>query len=297
MKSILGKSFYLKNENLSETFISSIPRFTYHKHFSPLTNGMTTDKNWGCCIRSGQGILAQYFLNFSEKYPNLFKLKFPHVKNSYLELFYDLEDSPFGIQNICKEILNFGGKPGEWVKASIFAQVIKNIFDKFKLNCYLVNNGIIIKEEIIKILENKEPMLFLSPLMFGIKEFDLNYLMYLKFLLSIIHRSIGIIAGQNARAYFFVGYIKDELYYFDPHILLDSIIDEKSENILYQPKLLIMNPNQLNSSVLIALYIEQFSEIEQLILPTDTQILCPFTIINKIETIDQTQLDEWNIIY
>jgi len=302
MTIVLGKPLYSNHPEENEKFLSSIPRFTYHKDFFPLSNGARTDKNWGCCIRCGQSLLAQYisrlYFGYKEAYMNVFT----YTDSGFLELFYDLVNSPFSIHSFCREVINLGGSIGEWVKTSTIARIIKRLLDPFSIPCVIAENGMISRSQMRTSLESGLPVLLLVPLMLGPHKFEFQYLTYLKYALSMPRLTIGGIVGQQARAFFLVGYTKDDILYYDPHITLNHIESKEDEHLLFEPKVNQISPTKMNSSLLLGFIITSLEEVEQLRLSIDDSIICPLDIVDDIlaESVPDMEmdkdLDDWDIV-
>lgn len=296
MTVILGTTIVQTDTEKQKKVVESIARFTYHKNFPPLENKMTTDKNWGCCIRCGQSLMIQFIAKLYKHYGKEVTKKFP--TNNHHELFFDKTDRPFGIHNICSQLSELGNKPGEWVKPSIIAPVFKNILEIYGIKTVIADNGILSLEILREALSSNDPILLLFPLMLGFEEFDLKYLDFLKLTLSLPCQSIGVIGGQQGKAFYFVGHQKENLLYFDPHEVTDPVMKTEDIHFLYKAPLKKMLASQISSSVLVGFFITNTNDAAELPMLLSASGVCPIQIVERIEHAQTNRNieDGWDVV-
>ncbi|EAX88082.1 Clan CA, family C54, ATG4-like cysteine peptidase [Trichomonas vaginalis G3] len=295
MTVILGTTIIQSDTEKLKKVVDTIPRFTYHKGFSPLAGGYTTDKNWGCCIRSGQGLLMQFVSKLYQLYGDKIKNIFPN--GSKFELFFDHPQAPFGIHCICRELETFGVKAGEWVKPSMLAPVFKDLLSFFGIHVVIAENGCLSRESLREALSYGHPVLLLFTLMLGYKDFDLKYLPFLRLTLSLIYQSVGVVGGQQGKAYYLVGHQKENLLYFDPHEVYDSVTKLDNMNLLFKAQLKKMQSSQLSSSMLVGFYITSMQDAEELPMLLSASGECPIQIVDKIDPVKTTHVeDDWEVV-
>ncbi|EAX90074.1 Clan CA, family C54, ATG4-like cysteine peptidase [Trichomonas vaginalis G3] len=296
MTVILGTTIIISDTEKQRKLLETIPRFTYHKNFAPLQGGFTTDKNWGCCIRSAQGLIMQFITKLYKHLGDDIRNIFP--TNSKYELFYDLPHSPFGLPHICAELQSYGVMPGEWVKPSLLAPVIKEIMNFFRIPVVIAEHGCLSREVLNEALSHNIPVLLLFTLMLGYENFELKYLPFLKLTLSLIYQSVGVVGGQQGKAYFIVGHQKEKLLYFDPHDVNESITKIDQINQLFKPPLKVMPADTLSSSMLVGFFITNLQDAEELPMLLNQSGECPIHIVDKIEEAKETHTVEgdWDIV-
>ena len=300
MTVILGNTINSSDTERLKSIVTTIPRFTYHRDFDPLSNGLKSDKNWGCCIRCGQSLLSQYIMKvYGIIGRPKFSQIFPQMKYDFLDLFHDDRNMPFSIHSFCREISILGGKPGEWVKTSILAKTLQQLLLPFGLKTVVAENGCLSREELRNALNgNDVPVLLLFPLMLGLKTFDMKFLAFLEVSLSVVPQSIGVVGGQQGKAYYLVGYQKSDLLYFDPHETMDAVKKTDDHSILFKAQLKRMNATQLNSSLLIGFLITKADDAEELPIVLSASGECPIQIIDSIKEFN-VGLDEcegWDLV-
>lgn len=208
--------FYYIKKKLFHDFNNSSGNFllfTYRYNFDPIYNSnITSDVSWGCIIRVGQMLLAKTLLLCNEDKLNVVKL------------FTDNYDSPFSIQNIVyKAQILYDIKPGEWYKGTIISSVLSKILNDKNPNCKILNNFKILTYNegsiIIDDLDNndQENYLILISTVIGIDKIDSYYYPIIIELLSSSY-CVGLIGGQNNKAYYVFSSIENNMLYLDPHL-------------------------------------------------------------------------------
>ena len=299
MTVILGNTFNASDQEKSKALVCTIPRFTYHKDFEPLQNGLKTDKNWGCCIRCGQSLLAQFISKlYNTIGKSAFHSIFPQMQSSFLDLFHDIKTMPFSIHSFCTEISKLGGKPGEWVKTSILAKTIQQLLLPFNIKTIVADNGLLSREELNAALNSTTPILLLFPLMLGLKVFDMKYLAFIEVALSVVPQSIGIVGGQQGKAFYLVGYQKSDLLYFDPHETMDGVKTSKDQMLLFKAPIKRMNATQLNSSLLVGFFITNPGDAEELPVVLGASGVCPIQLVDSIKelTVGNETEEGWDVV-
>ncbi|EAY22003.1 Clan CA, family C54, ATG4-like cysteine peptidase [Trichomonas vaginalis G3] len=254
--------------------IADIPRFCYRYNLSDLANSLlTTDKGWGCCFRSTQGLLCQYILKLHRKFRSLYDQVFGQNVNP-LDLFLDIPSAPFGIQNLTKNAFAIGLPVGEWAKPSIMAATIKLIFDTLNLSC-IISQDLTLDSNDIK--HTKYPALILIPSLFGLSKMDDSYLSFLLLCLCI-ESSLGFVSGQNASAYYFVGFDLEDFYYFDPHVTKEAVVSPPYDSF-FDLELKSMKKESINPSVLLGFYCD--GSIDDLIMQLTGCIKSPISVIER----------------
>lgn len=101
---------------------------TYRKSFVPIggVDGLTTDKGWGCMLRSGQMVLAQALVTLHLGRDWFWE---PETKDPiYLKILRKFEDrrqAPFSIHQIAQMGASEGKEIGQWFGPNTVAQVLK----------------------------------------------------------------------------------------------------------------------------------------------------------------------------
>ncbi|OHT08429.1 Clan CA, family C54, ATG4-like cysteine peptidase [Tritrichomonas foetus] len=296
MTTILGVECNDQDDQLA--LISTIPRFTYRKGFRALQNEnhsftITSDTHWGCCIRCGQSLVAQYVKKLLMKFPKYYNSHFPK-RESFLSLFNDTPDAPFSIHNICKEVIKNDGHEGEWVSVSKLSKSLENLM-KPDFPIYVCENSTIVIEEIKPLFTGESSVLCLIPLMCGFKKFDSRC--FQTVVLSVtLPEGIGFISGHKGKAHYFVGVSSKFFYFFDPHTTKKYVQQGSDQAILFDPKLKSMKINDISPSLLLGFAWDSLDEMMSTIECMRKLKFCPISIVDvKSETVISAN-DDWDIV-
>jgi cysteine protease ATG4 len=277
--------------------INSIPRFTYRKNFSPLPNGLNSDKGWGCCIRSGQGLIAQFIQRYRSENPAGYS---KHFNDNYLPYFYDTEQAEFGIHAFCREIGGQSQEIGKWVKSSELAVVIGRLLGRHGIHVSISHGGMIARSELSQFLQDGTPVLVLLPMMLGVPTLDASFETFVKLSVSLTLQAVGIVGGQQGRSYFLVGYQQDDFLLFDPHEIRPAVLGPGDESDFFASDLKRVKRSQLNSSMLVGFYVSSMSDLEEIPVLTAGLAACPLSIVDDLPRESEVETfeveDDWNMV-
>uniref|UniRef100_A0A4W3JNZ8 Cysteine protease n=1 Tax=Callorhinchus milii TaxID=7868 RepID=A0A4W3JNZ8_CALMI len=268
---ILGKCYHLKTEKLELlSDVKSRLWFTYRKKFSPIGGtGPSSDSGWGCMLRCGQMILAQALicrrLGRDWRWE---KGKWqPEDYHRILQCFLDRKDSCYSIHQMAQMGVGEGKSVGEWYGPNTVAQVLKKLtlFDEWNtLAVYISMDNTVVVEDIIlkkkrlpkfpqihiRVANNLmyrlitssrclkgpphhdewKPLLLIIPLRMGINHINPVYINTLKECFKM-PQSLGVLGGKPNNAYYFIGFIGDELIYLDPHSTQAAVDTEEDGSV------------------------------------------------------------------
>ncbi|XP_055338923.1 cysteine protease ATG4B-like [Paramacrobiotus metropolitanus] len=200
--------------------------FSYRKNFPPIGGtSFTTDTGWGCMLRCGQMMLAQALVlqTLGREWRWVEGAVREQAYNSILARFLDHKRSCYSVHLIALMGESEGKKLGEWFGPNTVAQVLKKLsfYDEIsKLAIHIAMDNLLIVEEVQQACKNSSgfwtPLLLFIPLRLGLTEMNPAYIRALKCCLSM-RESVGIIGGKPNHAYYFIGFVEDELLYLDPH--------------------------------------------------------------------------------
>ncbi|XP_019761355.1 cysteine protease ATG4B [Dendroctonus ponderosae] len=230
---LLGKKYHAINElNTIRQDIVSKLWFTYRKDFVPIggSDGKTSDKGWGCMLRCGQMVLGQALMSIHLGRDWQWN---PTTRDAtYLSILKKFEDSrkaPFSIHQIASMGISEGKEVGQWFGPNTVAQVLKKLvkFDEGNdVAIHVALDNVVIISEIRDLCLSKEtadvstphwkPLLLIVPLRLGLTQMNSIYLGGLKQCFQF-KQSLGIIGGKPNSALYFIGYVGNEVIYFDPH--------------------------------------------------------------------------------
>uniref|UniRef100_A0A671T1E4 Cysteine protease n=1 Tax=Sinocyclocheilus anshuiensis TaxID=1608454 RepID=A0A671T1E4_9TELE len=247
---ILGACYDLKtkkSELLSD--VRSRLWFTYRKKFSPIGGtGPSSDAGWGCMLRCGQMILAQALVSRrlgrdwrwdAEKHQ-------PKEYHRILHCFLDKKDSCYSIHQMAQMGVGEGKSVGEWYGPNTVAQVLKKLalFDDWNtLAVYVSMDNTVVIEDIKKQCKQPgresrsrgktlnlqsqrplawRPLLLVIPLRMGLNSINPVYIQAFKECFKM-PQSCGVLGGKPNLAYYFIGFIDDELIYLDPHTTQQAV--------------------------------------------------------------------------
>ncbi|KAK3524493.1 hypothetical protein QTP70_029280 [Hemibagrus guttatus] len=247
---ILGESYNVKtkkSELLSD--VRSRLWFTYRKKFSPIGGtGPSSDTGWGCMLRCGQMILAQALIcsHLGRTWRWLSDRSQPAEYQRILHCFLDRKDSCYSIHQMAQMGVGEGKSVGEWYGPNTVAQVLRKLtlFDDWSsLAVYVSMDNTVVIEDIndrkqLQALcpvshfqqnsqhsQDWRPLLLLIPLRMGINNINPIYIQALKECFKM-PQSCGVLGGKPNLAYYFIGFIDDELIYLDPHTTQSAVDSE-----------------------------------------------------------------------
>ncbi|RMZ93065.1 cysteine protease ATG4A [Brachionus plicatilis] len=247
--------------------------FTYRKGFSQINgNGPDSDQGWGCMIRCGQMMLAETFIRLY--LGREFRWDLDSTGNPFywriLSYFKDEKLAPYSIQQIAMMGVGEGIPVGKWFGPNAIAQVLNKLTtyeESNHLRFYIAMDNCIFIDEIYELMktcnkcikcklhkkgkcEEWSPLLLIIPLRLGLNEFNQDYIEPLKRCLEIKY-TVGLIGGKPNQAYYFYGYLDDELLYMDPHecqSYVPKFVEEMNDksyhtNIMWKLKFSQLDPS------------------------------------------------------
>nr|DBA25980.1 TPA: hypothetical protein GDO54_010295 [Pyxicephalus adspersus] len=255
---ILGKNYSAlteKEEILND--VTSRLWFTYRRNFPPIGGtGPTSDTGWGCMLRCGQMIFAQAVMCRHVGRDWRWNKQKPQGEYlSILTAFLDKKDSYYSIHQIAQMGVGEGKYIGQWYGPNTVAQVLRKLaaFDRWSMIAvHIAMDNTVVTEEIRRLCRTEscetgplcnghagasdsdiqwKPLVLLIPLRLGLSEINEAYIETLKHCF-MLPQSLGVIGGRPNSAYYFIGYVGDELIYLDPHTTQLSVEPSDSGDII-----------------------------------------------------------------
>uniref|UniRef100_A0A8C7UJZ3 Cysteine protease n=1 Tax=Oncorhynchus mykiss TaxID=8022 RepID=A0A8C7UJZ3_ONCMY len=261
---VLGECYNAKTgktELLSD--VHSRLWFTYRKKFSPIGGtGPSSDAGWGCMLRCGQMILAQALVcsQLGRAWRWRAEGGQPEKYHRILHCFLDRKDSCYSIHQMAQMGVGEGKSVGEWYGPNTVAQVLKKLalFDDWNsLAVYVSMDNTVVIEDISTVLRTLDwattcphsqshsdwrPLLLVIPLRMGINHINPVYIQALKECFKM-PQSCGVLGGKPNLAYYFIGFVGEELIYLDPHTTQSAVeaeagsgVDDQSYHCLRSPR-------------------------------------------------------------
>uniref|UniRef100_A0A8C1GW79 Cysteine protease n=1 Tax=Cyprinus carpio TaxID=7962 RepID=A0A8C1GW79_CYPCA len=227
---ILGACYDLKtkkSELLSD--VRSRLWFTYRKKFSPIGGtGPSSDAGWGCMLRCGQMILAQALVcrHLGRDWRWDPEKRQPKEYHRILHCFLDKKDSCYSIHQMAQMGVGEGKSVGEWYGPNTVAQVLKKLalFDDWNtLAVYVSMDNTVVIEDISPCCWSSLfawALTASTPSTFSLLSFFLG-----KFFIYHTH------TRKPNLAYYFIGFIDDELIYLDPHTTQQAVDTESGSAV------------------------------------------------------------------
>lgn len=284
MKTILGNQ--IRSSDI--TIINTIPRFTYRRRFEKLKEerhiiSISSDTNWGCCIRCGQSLLFQYLQRCLML--NELALRSRISFDNILSLFNDNYEAPFSLHNICREVTRGGGHEGKWVSVSQLAAALESLLSVRDLPCYVCRNSTLEKSAVRSLISRGVPVLCLIPLMCGQRKFEMKYLEFV--LLSLgLPNGVGFVGGVRNRSYYYVGFSAKKLFYFDPHTTKRGVSSEEQFRSYFEPQLMEMEFETLSPSLMTGFVFASEEELQRTLQIFQQFPYCPLFIVESLQEMD-----------
>ncbi|XP_058297600.1 cysteine protease ATG4A isoform X1 [Hylobates moloch] len=280
---ILGKQHLLKTEKsklLSD--ISARLWFTYRRKFSPIGGtGPSSDAGWGCMLRCGQMMLAQALIcrHLGRDWSWEKQKEQPKEYQRILQCFLDRKDCCYSIHQMAQMGVGEGKSIGEWFGPNTVAQVLKKLalFDEWNsLAVYVSMDNTVVIEDIKKMCrvlplsadtagdrppdsltasnQSKgtsaycsawKPLLLIVPLRLGINQINPVYVDAFKECFKM-PQSLGALGGKPNNAYYFIGFLGDELIFLDPHTTQAFVDTEENGTVNDQTFHCLQSPQRMN---------------------------------------------------
>ncbi|XP_034805858.1 cysteine protease ATG4A isoform X2 [Pan paniscus] len=229
---ILGKQHLLKTEKsklLSD--ISARLWFTYRRKFSPIGGtGPSSDAGWGCMLRCGQMMLAQALIcrHLGRDWSWEKQKEQPKEYQRILQCFLDRKDCCYSIhqmEKMCRVLPLSADTPGDRPPDSLTAS---NQSKGTSAYC-----------------SAWKPLLLIVPLRLGINQINPVYVDAFKECFKM-PQSLGALGGKPNNAYYFIGFLGDELIFLDPHTTQTFVDTEENGTVNDQTFHCLQSPQRMN---------------------------------------------------
>ena len=250
-----------------EAKLKIIGLFTYRQGFECLPRSTeTTDKGWGCLIRTGQMLLHECMRRHGA-----FK-----DEQTLREKFRDLPsetEAPFSIHNMVRGICNPNDKftAGYWSPKqgsdAIKAVVANAHLEKPLLVLQAEGDGQLYNDEIMYSVE-EAPTLILVPMRTSLSD-RITHTAWATFkhLLST-NLCVGIVGGSPKRSYYFFGTAKGEkALYLDPHQETQkAYVSDATAGIVHETAQTVpqLEWKRIDSSMVVGFYVKDANEWQEL---------------------------------
>jgi cysteine protease ATG4 len=232
--------------------------FTYRDKFEALPRSTeTSDKGWGCLIRTCQMMLHRTLVVHGA---------FEGDEKALMLAFRDLpdeNDAPFGIHNLVRAVSNANSKfqAGYWSPRQ-GSEAIRGAVLNSKISPPLMvhlgdPDGSLYDDEVRLSLQTA-PTLILASIRTGISD-RIHQQAWITFghLLRSKH-CVGIVGGSPKRSYYFIGIESERAIYLDPHVETQPAFkDEQTTGRCYETNATIMalEWKRIDASMVVGFYL------------------------------------------
>ncbi|XP_065770910.1 cysteine protease ATG4A isoform X3 [Muntiacus reevesi] len=243
--------------------------------------GPSSDAGWGCMLRCGQMMLAQALIcrHLGRDWKWEKQKEQPKEYQQILQCFLDRKDCCYSIHQMAQMGVGEGKSIGEWFGPNTVAQVLKKLalFDEWNsLAVYVSMDNTVVIEDIKKMcrtlslsadipaerpLESLtastqskgpsacctawKPLLLIVPLRLGINQINPVYVDAFKECFKM-PQSLGALGGKPNNAYYFIGFLGDELIFLDPHTTQTFVDTEENGTVDDQTFHCLQPPQRMN---------------------------------------------------
>ena len=282
---ILGTTY---EEEQAEMFVrdfGSRISFTYRRDFTPLddqfqptdgspTSRFVSDAGWGCTIRAAQSLLAECLIARIHGYKRSFT-PLDQGTTDVIAKFADRPEAPLSIHRfIDRGQEMFGKRIPEWYGPTSAAQVFGRLFaeqpeDVDGVKMVVFGDGTIYLDQMQQTLqEAPNGVIIAVSVRLSLTVFDESR--YKSTLLALFQNKYfrGIAGGEGiSAAYYFPAASNDNLYYLDPHLLVQQAMQtpEQAGNVVTQDWVLRMSWRRLNPSMTLGFFVANQEEWLELV--------------------------------
>jgi cysteine protease ATG4 len=173
ISSLYGKMYDTSNEKGERDFLADFRShiwITYRNNFhalvpSPPTFPLTSDSGWGCMIRSGQMMLAEFLLR--RKLGRDWRLDEPvsgsrnrSYSIAHKDILLQFVDAPnvkcdFSIHRIVQVGLQYGKRPGDWYGPEAISIVLRDLVNShphLNVEVYVASSGVVVKKDVLNLV-------------------------------------------------------------------------------------------------------------------------------------------------
>ena len=220
---LLGKEHHNEQEFLDDFL--TLAWFTYRSGYPAAESGSyTSDKGWGCMLRSGQMLLANTLLkqHYGREW-RITSLTNDNMKEyaCIMAKFIDSLTSPYSIQHIALEGKHFDLPVGSWFGPNTISQIINRLCVELTVSVP-IDSIVYISEIRSEFQKSGKGTLLLINLLLGIGKINPVYYESI-FALFKLNSCMGIAGGRPNSSLYFVGYQDQKIIYLDPHCLQQSL--------------------------------------------------------------------------
>ena len=223
--------------------LCSRPWVTYRTSFPCFPGSdFSSDVGWGCALRSGQMLVAQFLLaqRLGRGWRRGDAARWEEAKG-LLRCFRDVPDdarSPFSIHNVMASGRELGVSPGNWLGPYVLCQCFASLFRRLpweeEMRSFVVTQGsggapTLFVDSVARACRGDggawRPVIILVPLVLG--PFRHINPTYAKPLLATFSfpQSLGVVGGRTNASHYFIGCQGDSVLFMDPHTVQAAAAD------------------------------------------------------------------------
>nr|XP_013795725.1 PREDICTED: cysteine protease ATG4A isoform X2 [Apteryx mantelli mantelli] len=214
---ILGRQHHLKADKSKLLLdISARLWFTYRRKFSPIGGtGPSSDAGWGCMLRCGQMMLAQALIcrHLGRDWQWEKHKKQPEEYHRILRCFLDRKDCCYSIHQMEKMC---------WCPPQSSSAAHGST--------HLHRSALGRNKNTVGFCAGWKPLLLIIPLRLGINHINPVYIDAFKECFKM-PQSLGALGGKPNNAYYFIGFLGNELIYLDPHTTQSFVDSEENGTV------------------------------------------------------------------
>ena len=242
--------------------MDALPWLTYRAGFEPLTefNPMTSDKGWGCAVRSAQMLTAS----------SLVEAMGDESRSQILRLFVDSFEAPLSLHRVVEIGLRdrFIAKLGDWFGPASATGILVRLARELDLGgvgMHTFMDQMLVRPTMTQLLlKHPRGVLMFVPVMLGVGMcIDSNEFKPQILSLFRLEQFRGFVGGDCvSHSYFFAAGNEEKLFILDPHVVQPKMTIENVDQQIPQPYMMGMRWPRLNPSMSLGFFVRHMEDFD-----------------------------------